>query len=170
MLQSPALALRSKVATCISMVPGIADARPNVVQPFDRLHDEEATRSSLLDRYRKGWSEANPDKILDATAPGYRFRDPFVGSFSRRSLREYFDLLQDRLLRAGTIRRPDIGFFLSGPMDRPSRPSELQFWREAPRIGLTGVTGIKVGERGVIAESVTYDLNLASDMLCRALQ
>ena len=86
MLQSPALALRSKVATCISMVPGIADARPNVVQPFDRLHDEEATRSSLLDRYRKGWSEANPDKILDVTAPGYRFRDPFVGSFSRRSL------------------------------------------------------------------------------------
>src|SRR5215831_10517606 len=51
--------------------------------------------------------EANPDKILDATAPGYRFRDPFVGSFSRRSLHEYFALLQDRLLRAGTIRRPD---------------------------------------------------------------
>src|SRR5215831_6006667 len=81
MLQSPALALRSKVATCISMVPGIADARPNVVQPFDRLHDEEATRSSLLDRYRKGWSEANPDKILDVTAPGYRFRDPSLEAF-----------------------------------------------------------------------------------------
>jgi hypothetical protein len=170
MLQSSAIALRSKVARCISMLPGIADARPNVVQLFDPLHDEEATRSSLLDRYRKGWSEANPDKILDATAPGYRFRDPFVGSFSRRSLHEYFDLLHDRLSRAGTIRRPDIAFFLSGPMDRRSHPSELRFWREAPRIGLTGVTRIKVGERGVIAESVTYDLNLASDMLGRALQ
>src|SRR5690348_12395905 len=117
MLQSPAFALLSKVA-CISMVPGIADARPNVAQLFDRLHDQKATRSSLLDRYRKGWSEADPDKILDATAPGYRFRDPFVGSFSRRSLHEYFDLLHDRLSRAGTIRRPDIAFFLSGPMDR----------------------------------------------------
>jgi hypothetical protein len=170
MLQSQAIALRSKVATRISMRPGIADARPNVVQLFDALYDEEATRSSLLDRYRKGWSEANPDKILDATAPGYRFRDPFVGSFSRRSLHEYFDLLQDRLSRAGTITRSDIGFFLSGPMDCASRPSELQFWREAPRIGLTGVTRIKVGEHGVIAESVTYDLNLASDMLCRGFQ
>src|SRR5262249_18479453 len=48
---------------------------------FDRLHDEEATRSSLLDRYRKGWSEANPDKILDVTAPGYRFRDPSLEAF-----------------------------------------------------------------------------------------
>jgi hypothetical protein len=85
-------------------------------------------------------------------------------------LHEYFDLLHDRLSRAGTIRRPDIAFFLSGPMDRRSHPSELRFWREAPRIGLTGVTRIKVGERGVIAESVTYDLNLASDMLGRALQ
>jgi hypothetical protein len=71
MLQSQAIALRSKVATRISMLPGIADASPNVVQLFDPLHDEEATRSSLLDRYRKGWSEANPDKIFDATAPSY---------------------------------------------------------------------------------------------------
>src|SRR5262245_32439281 len=60
---------------------GIANARPNVVRLFDRLHDEEATRSSLLDRYRKGWSEANPDKILDVTAPGYRFRDPSLEAF-----------------------------------------------------------------------------------------
>jgi hypothetical protein len=47
-------------------------------------------------------------------------------------------------------------------------PQELQFWREAPRIGLTGVAEIEIGERGVVAERVAYDLNLASDMLCRA--
>jgi hypothetical protein len=35
------------------------------------------------------------------------------------------------------------------PAGRPS-PSGLQYWREAPRIGLTGVTQIKLGERGVI--------------------
>jgi hypothetical protein len=46
---------------------------------------------------------------------------------------------------------------------------ELQFWREAPRIGLTGVAEIEIGERGVVAERVAYDLNMASDMLCRAL-
>ena len=148
----------------------IADAGPNVMQLFDRVRNKKAMRSSLLDRYRNGWTEANPGQILDATAPGYRFRDPFVGSFSRRSLPEYFDLLQDRLSRAGAIRRSDIAFFLRGPIERRSCPSELRFWREAPRIGLTGVSQIEVGERGVIAETVAYDLNLASDMLCRALQ
>jgi hypothetical protein len=106
-------------------------------------------------------------KILDATVSRYRFRDPFVGIFSRHSLHEYFDLLQDRLSRAGTIRQPDIAFLLHGPMDRPSHLSGLQFWREAPRIGLTGVSQIEVGERGVIAESVAYDLNLESDLFCR---
>ena len=45
---------------------------------------------------------------------------------------------------------------------------ELQYWREAPQIGLTGVTEIEIGERGVAAERVAYDLNLASDVLCRA--
>jgi hypothetical protein len=148
----------------------IADAGPNVVQFLDRARDPKTSRTSPLDCYLEGWAEANPDKILDATVTGYRFRDPFVGSFSRRSLHEYFDLLQDRLSYAGAIGLADIAFFLRGPMDRPSHPNKLRFWREAPRIGLTGVTRIKVGERGIIAESVTYDLNLASDMLCRALQ
>ena len=49
-------------------------------------------------------------------------------------------------------------------------PNGLQFWREAPRIGLTGISQIVVGERGVIAEGVAYDLNEASDMLRRVLQ
>jgi hypothetical protein len=110
------------------------------------------------------------EKILNATAPGYRFRDPFVGIFSRESLHEYFDLLRERLCLAGAIRRPDIAFFLSGPMDRAPCLNGLQFWREAPRIGLTGISQILVGERGVIAESVAYDLNEASDMLRRVLQ
>jgi hypothetical protein len=140
------------------------------ISHLDRARDPKTSRTSPLDCYLEGWAEANLDKILDATVAGYRFRDPFVGSFSRRSLHRYFDLLQDRLSHAGAIRRADIAFFLRGPMDHPSRPRELQFWREAPGIGLTGVTRIKVGERGVIAESVTYDLNLASDMLGRALQ
>jgi hypothetical protein len=47
--------------------------------------------------------------------------------------------------------------------------NELQFWREAPRIGLTGVAEIEIGEQGVVAERVAYDLNLASDILRRAL-
>src|SRR6266478_3714125 len=170
MLHSPALAHPFQVHNAHFHAGCIANAGPNVMQLFDRVCDQKATRTSLLDRYCKGWTEASPDQILDATAPGYRFRDPFVGCFSRRSLHEYFDLLQVRLSRAGAIRRPDMGFCLRGPMDRPSYPSKLRFWREAPRIGLAGVSHIEVGERGVIAESVAYDLNLASDMLCRALQ
>jgi hypothetical protein len=44
-------------------------------------------------------------------------------------------------------------------MERPSHLGEIWFWREAPRIGLTGVTQIEVGEQGV-----AYDANLASDV------
>ena len=145
----------------------IADAGSKVVQFLDRARDQKQSRTSPLARYLEGWAEANLGKILDATAPGYRFRDPFVGTFSRGSLREYFDLLRERLSRAGAIGRPDIAFFLRGPMDRPSSLNGLQFWREAPRVGLTGISRIVVGQRGVIAEAVAYDLNEASDLLCR---
>ena len=108
------------------------------------------------------------EKILDTTAPSYRFTDPFVGSFDSRSLHKYFDLLQDRFSCTGAISRRELAFFLQGPMKLRSH-NELQFWREAPRIGLTGVAEIEIGERGIVAERVAYDLNMASDMLCRAL-
>ena len=145
----------------------IADTGARVVQLFDRARDQKASLRLPLDCYVEGWAEANVDKIIDATAPGYRFHDPFVGSFSRRSLHEYFDALEERLSCAGAIRRSDIACFLRGPIDRPSNPKGVQFWREAPRIGLTGVSQIEVGSRGVIGETVAYDLNSASDMLRR---
>ena len=71
-----------------------------------------------------------------------------------------------RAHRTGAISRRELAFFLRGPKKLRSH-NELQFWREAPRIGLTGVAEIEVGERGVVAERVAYDLNLASDILCR---
>jgi hypothetical protein len=141
-----------------------------VVGNVRRVLDQRAIGNSLLDCYLEGWAEANPAKIIAATSPGYRFCDPFVGTFLRRTIHEYFDLLQDGLSRAGVIRRPDVAFFLRGPMDQRSPARELQFWREAPRIGLTGVSKIDVGQRGIIAESVAYDLNLASDTLRREFE
>ncbi len=126
---------------------------------------QRASGNSLLDWYLEGWAKADLVKILAATAPGYAFCDPLIGSFSRRSLHDYFGLLQDRLCRAGVIKRLDIAFFLSGPMLAASRQGELQFWREAPRIGLTGTSMIEVSQEGVLTESVAYDLNLASDLL-----
>jgi hypothetical protein len=38
----------------------------------------------MLKCYLEGWAEANSAKILAATAPGYHFRDPFVGSYFGR--------------------------------------------------------------------------------------
>jgi hypothetical protein len=70
--------------------------------------------------------------------------------------------------RAGAVKRRDVGFELHGPIEELSHLGGLWFWREAPGIGLTGVTQIKVGEHGVIGESVAYEGNLASDMLRRA--
>jgi hypothetical protein len=143
----------------------ITDAGLGVLQSLERARDRKASRPSLFDRYIEGWAEADVGKILDGTAPSYRFTDPFVGSFSGRSLYDYFDVLQDRLSRAGAISRPDLAFFLCGPMERRSHLTGLQFWREAPRLGLTGVSEIEIGRLGMISERVAYDLNLASDML-----
>jgi hypothetical protein len=42
---------------------------------------------------------------------------------------------------------------------------ELQFWREAPSLGLTGTSLITVGPGGVTSERVAYDLNMASEQL-----
>lgn len=141
----------------------IADLGPKVA----RLADWRANANSLLNDYLAGWAEADPARILAAAAPGFRFYDPLVGTFSRHTMEAYFAILQDRLFRAGMIRRPDVAFVLSGPMDQRCGAGELPFWREAPRIGLTGVSAIRLGKRGVIAESVAYDLNLASDALRR---
>jgi hypothetical protein len=141
----------------------VDDAEPKVVQFLDRVRDQKANPTSPLNRYIEGWAQTDLKKILDATVPSYRFTDPFVGSFDCRSLHKYFDLLQDRLSCTGAISRRELAFFLEGPH------KELQFWREAPRIGLTGVAEIEIGERGVAAERVAYDLNLASDILCRSL-
>jgi hypothetical protein len=125
---------------------------------------------SPLDRYLEGWTKLNVEQIVDATAAGYCFRDPFVGTFSRWSLHEYFYVLMHRCSRAGAVKRRDIAFELHGPMEGPSHLGGIWFWREAPRIGLTGVTQIEVGEQGVIGERVAYEGNLASDMLRRAAQ
>src|SRR5262249_57137727 len=124
------------------------------MQSLDRDLDRKPTRTSLLDKYRKGWMEADLDQILEATAPGYRFHDPLVGYFSQRSFHEYFHLLQDRLSRAGAISRRDIGFFLRGPIGHPFDPERLRFWRESPRIGLTGITDAKVADRAFSAQRV----------------
>jgi hypothetical protein len=147
-------------------VARITEVAPKVA----RFPDQRTIRNSLLDRYIEGWAEANSAKVAAATAPGYCFCDPLVGNFLPRTLHEYFDLLGDRLFRAGVPGRPDIAFVLCGPMDRPSHSGKLQFWREAPRMGLTGISEIEVGHRGVIAERVAYDLNLASDALRRAFE
>jgi hypothetical protein len=125
-------------------------------------------RGRILARYLEGWAEANPAKILDATDAGYCFHDPLVGFYSRGSLSEYFERLRARFARTGAIGRQDLSFQLRGPMDQLSRHDELEFWREAPCIGLTGISQINAGPRGVLAESVAYDLNLASDILSRS--
>ena len=50
-------------------------------------------------------------------------------------------------------------------MDGLSERGALEFWREAPRLGLTDTSLITVGPLGVISERVAYDLNMASDRL-----
>ena len=99
MLHSPNVAHRFKgkppSASCIP------DAGSGVPQFIEGARDQKVSRPLLFDRYIEGWAEADVGKILDGTAPSYRFTDPLVGSFSCRSLYDYFDLLQDRFSRGG---------------------------------------------------------------------
>ena len=136
MLNLAAIARPLRVSEMYRDACRVDDAGPKVVQLLDRVRDQNAP-TSPLNRYIEGWAQTDLEKILDATAPGYRFTDPFVGSFDGRSLHKYFDLLQDRLSCTGAISRRDLAFFLQGPMKLRSH-KELQFWREAPWIGLTG--------------------------------
>jgi hypothetical protein len=168
MLNSAAIARLPQVSEMYRDPCRVDDAGQKVVQFLDGVGDQNANPTSPLHRYIEGWAQADLEKILDATAPSYRFTDPFVGTFVGRSLHKYFDLLRDRLSRIGAIGWRDLAFFLRGPMRLRSH-KEFQFWREAPRIGLTGVAEIEIGERGVAAERVAYDLNLASGILCHGL-
>ena len=161
MLNSAAIARPFRVSEMYRDPCQVDDAGPKGLQFLDGVGDP-------LNRYIEGWAQTDLEKILDATGPSYRFTDPFVGSFDGRSLHKYFDLLRDRLSCTGAISRRELAFFLRGPMKLRSL-NELQFWREAPWIGLTGVSLIEIGERGVAAERVAYDLNMASDILRRAL-
>ena len=65
--------------------------------------DEANKWKCVLERYLAGWSVADLDKIVAATAPDYHFDDPFVGRFSRQSLPTYFEYLKERFARAGAI-------------------------------------------------------------------
>jgi len=85
---------------------------PNACRMID-----EGTLGNLLVHYLEGWAEVNLAKILAATASGYHFYDPFVGTFLRRTVHAYFDLLQDSLSRGGAIEQADLAIFLHGPID-----------------------------------------------------
>jgi hypothetical protein len=119
----------------------------------------------LLDDYLQGWAEADPIKIIRATEYGYRFDDPLVGAFSRWSLPLYFAELQARFARSGETEPRDLAMTIDRPADTPEQHRPMRCYREAPRLGLTGISLITVGAHGVIAESVAYDANLALEVL-----
>jgi len=135
----------------------------SVYSRYVRLSERRV--ENRLPDYLQGWAEADPAKIRAAVTASYCFRDPLLGTFSRRSLHEYFDLLKDRLLCSGPIGRLDVAFFLRGPLNELPPLTALRFSREAPRVGLTGICEIELAEAGVVSETVEYDLNLASNLL-----
>jgi hypothetical protein len=121
----------------------------------------------MLARYIGGWAEADPVKIASATAPAYRFDDPFVGTFASLALPRYFQALTVRVGLGAFVARKHLSFVLRGPMDTLSSKDEQPFWREATLLGITGTSLITVSPGGVMSERVACDLNLASEQLRR---
>jgi hypothetical protein len=136
---------------------------------FPRLSVEEG-QTAMLARYVEGWAAADPAMIADATAQDYDFHDPLVGRFSRRTLPQYFALLCSRFDAAGLRRPQDLAFVLRGPMLAHRHPTRRLYWREAPHLGLTGQSEIVATQRGIAAEVVAYDLNIACEAMrgCRS--
>ena len=130
-----------------------------------RLWVAEGPAPLMLTRYIEGWAEADPTKIADTTADDYDLHDPLVGHFSRRTLPQYFALLRSRFATAGVAGTRDFAFMLRGPMTSASHAARLQYWREAPLLGLTGLAEITVRHGRVVAEEVAYDLNMACETL-----
>jgi hypothetical protein len=129
--------------------------------PSDGLLMGEREQLSL---YIEGWSEADPVKIANATVDDYDFHDPLVGHFSKHTLPQYFSLLRSRFATSVSFGRCDPAFILRGPFS-PCDGVQRGYWREAPVLGLTGTAQITVTRRGVAAEAVVYDLNIACDAL-----
>jgi len=144
-------------------------ARPWATVARASVEEQFLLANSMLARYLEGWAEADPAKIADATAEDYDFYDPLVGRYSRRTLPQYFALLQSRFAAAGVARVQDLAFTLRGPTSDSCTAARRQYWREASHLGLTGMSEILVTDRGVAAEVVAYDLNLATDTLQRHL-
>jgi hypothetical protein len=120
-------------------MPGAADVAARM---RDDGRDEVRNWRRLLDRYLEGWAEANPVKIFEATAHGYRFDDPFVGRFSRWSIAAYFERVRARFARAGAFEERDFAFSIQG-WTALRAPADVL--REAPRRASTTIT---VGEHG----------------------
>lgn len=100
--------------------------------------------------------------IAGAAIDEYRFHDPLVGMFTGQRLSRYFEFLRAQFDCDGV--RTQAAFYLRGPMDGCAQ-GEFTFFREAPQLGLIGIARILVGPRGVMAETVAYDLNMATEML-----
>jgi hypothetical protein len=127
------------------------------------------TEAELLALYIAGWSEADPRKIADAAAVDYAFEDALVGRFCRHSLAEYLEIVRCRFAVSGPTPRRDLAFALRGPMtglaDKRRGHCWREFSREAPALGLIGIARIAVTPKGIIADAVAYDPNMATEVL-----
>ena len=129
--------------------------------------DQEADDwSDLLDRYLEGWAENNLGQNLFGDGARILFSTIHTWDSSRAGpFRCTSKGFGQEFASVGGYTAWDLGFFLHGSTDRPRSCGQLTFFREAPRLGLTGVTTITIGEHGVVAEAVAYDLNPALDVL-----
>ena len=133
--------------------------------PVSRIQSGLHTKAApwrFLVRYISGWAQADPTMIAGAAIDGYRFHDPLVGVFTGQRLSCYFKLIHAQFECDGVQAQP--AFYLRGPMDGCTQ-GEFAFFREAPQLGLTGIARILVGPRGVMAETVAYDPNMATETL-----
>ncbi len=135
----------------------------------DRRPAESAALERNVQRYIAGWAAGDSSQILLGATKNYRFRDPFVGTFDRASLPDYFAILRGRL-DIKLVRCRAIRIALRGVSLDPAPMCRVQVWREVLDTGLTGASMIEFKADRISFETVCYDLTLSTEQLRRGYQ
>jgi hypothetical protein len=120
----------------------------------------------LLLRYIEGWAEVNILKLSSSVSEDYLLVDPLVGIFGRNAISQYVAILRDRVGFCSVPalkEKVHLGRIRSGL----GTPSSRRFWRSLPECGLAGTSDIALRGGRVARETLSYDLNIATEQLRR---
>ena len=112
-------------------------------------------KTEYLGLYAKGWGEGDVNTILQSVAEDFTFDDPNVGHISKADFSSYFTSLKNQVDPIRDRGRPfmELSEVISGEAEGVLT---AWCWWSIPGTAVQGSGLIKVSERGVLSERITY--------------